>query len=177
MSKSAHLLKLWLLLPVVLAFQSGWQISSHHWSWCTCLQCKWQNMKWINLTNTQPTLSTVFWNWGTFGSSDNVNALSCTDPGLDICAAVGTWDHNIYRTKTLNHEETNWEQEARSCKLYKWIVCTSGGDNALHINAGLLQVIDGESCAWTGDTHGYLSGHHGNGCGLNWPHACNWFFF
>lgn len=45
-----------------------------------------------------------------------MNTLSCTDPGLDIRAAVGTWDHNI-----------------------------SGGDNALHINAGLLQVVDRES--------------------------------
>lgn len=121
--------------------------------------------------------STVFWNWGTFGSSDNVNTLSYTDPGLDIRAAVGTRDHNICRAKILNHEETNWEHEARSCKHYKWTVCTSGGDNALHINAGLLQVVDRESRTWTGDTNGYLSRHHGNGCGLNWPHACNWFLF
>lgn len=90
------------------------------------------------------------------------------DPGITISEKQ--------RHETMR-KQTETSNTARSSMHYKWKVCTSGGDDTLYVNAGLLQVVDGESCAWTGDAHGYLAGHHGNGRGLNWPHACDWFLF
>ena len=116
----------------------------------------------------------------TFRSSDNMDALSCTDPSLNVCCAVGSWDHNVCRKWRLNCK-------CSKCSIsglvwyFKWfqhlqvLFITSCGDDPLHINSGFLQEVDRQAAGRAGASHAHadLPRHHGDRGWLDGPDTCH----
>lgn len=106
----------------------------------------------------------------TFGSSDDVDALSCCDSGLNIRRAVGAWDHDVWTRNTQTFTNSS-NININSCQSR-----TGRSDDLLQDDAGLLQTVHRETSeprrrrggvAAGGGAWRRLPRHHGNWSRLN----------